>query len=59
MPRSQHMIRFYKDYNDQVQKDIKKTLNAKPKGPLAFFLFYCYVMFWAYVFWTPPINSFY
>ena len=59
MPRSKHMIKFYNDYNDQLRKDIKNTANAKAKGPIAFFLFYCYIIFWGFVFWTTPINSLY
>ena len=55
MPRSMHMIKYYKDYNDQLEIDIKNTRDKKTKGPLAFFLFYCYVLFWGYVFWMPPL----
>ena len=55
MPRSMHMIKYYKEYNDQLEIDIKKNKNTRTKGPLAFFLFYCYVIFWAYVFWMPPL----
>ena len=56
MPRSFHMIRFYQDYKEQLEKDNQKNKNSKTKGPLAFFLFYCYVIFWGYVFWMPPLN---
>ena len=41
---------------EQLEKDNQKNKNSKTKGPLAFFLFYCYVIFWGYVFWMPPLN---
>ena len=56
MPRSTHMIKYYREYNDQLEEDIQKSKNTKTKGPLAFFLFYCYVVFWGYVFWMPPLT---
>ena len=58
MPRSNHMIKFYKEYNNQLEIDINNNRNSKSKGPFAFFLFYCYVIFWSVVFWMPPIDKF-
>ena len=56
MPRSLHMIRHYQQYNEQLKIDVKKNNKKRPKGPLAFALFYCYVIFWGYVFWMPPLD---
>ncbi len=51
------MIKHYQHYKEQLDEDNQNTKNSKPKGLLAFFLFYCYVVFWGYVFWMPPLQS--
>ena len=56
MPRSLHMIKHYQQYNKQLYIDLDKSKKSKSKGPIAFFLFYCYVIFWGYVFWMPPLD---
>ena len=57
MPRSLHMIRHYQQYNEQLNRDIEKNKKSKPRGKLAFILFYCYIVFWGYVFWMKPVDS--
>ena len=57
MPRSLHMIKHYQRYNEELYRAIEKSKNSKSKGNLAYFLFYCYIVFWGYVFWMKPIYS--
>ena len=51
------MIKHYQEYNKQLNIDLDKSKKSKSKGPFAFFLFYCYVIFWGYVFWMPPLDT--
>ena len=45
MPRSMHMIKYYKEYNNQLEIDIKKNKNTRAKGPFAFFYFIVMLFF--------------
>ena len=56
MPRSYLIIRHYKNYIKETLQENDKNKNSKPMGNFAYFLFFCYVIFWGIVFWMPPIG---
>ena len=56
MGRSKFMARYYRNYKDQLEADNKKSKLFKPKKWWAYFLFYCYLLFWGYIFWMKPLT---
>ena len=50
------MARYYRNYKDQLEDDNKKSKLFKPKKWWAYFLFYCYLLFWGYIFWMKPLT---
>ena len=56
MPRSNLIIRHYQSYIKETLEENERTKNNKPMGLFAYFLFFCYIIFWGYVFWMPPLG---
>ena len=56
MPRSHLIIRHYQSYIKETLEENERTKNKKPMGLFAYFLFFCYIVFWGYVFWMPPLG---
>ena len=56
MPRSNLIIRHYQSYIKETLEENRRTKENNPMGFLAYLLFFCYIIFWGYVFWMPPIG---
>ena len=56
MGRSNFMIRYYKNYKDELEVETKKNNLFKPKKWWAYLLFYCYLLFYGYIFWMNPLS---
>ena len=55
MGRSNFMMRYYKNYKDELEAETKKNL-FKPKKWWAYLLFYGYLVFYGYIFWMNPLS---
>ncbi len=56
MTRSKLIIRHYQSYIKETLEENEKNKNNQRMGYFAYFLFLCYVIFWGYVFWMPPLG---
>ena len=56
MARSHLIIRHYQSYIKETLEENERTKDKRPMGLFAYFLFFCYIVFWGYVFWMPPLG---
>ena len=56
MTRSKLIIRHYQSYIKETLEENEKNKNNQRMGYFTYFLFLCYVIFWGYVFWMPPLG---
>ena len=57
MGRSKFMLRYYKNYKEELDIVNEESKKFKPKKWWAYALFYCYLAFYGYIFWMQPLSS--
>ena len=54
--RSNFMIRYYKNYKEELDIANEESKRLKPKKWWAYLLFYCYLVFYGYIFYMEPLS---
>ena len=49
--RSNFMLKYYKNYKEELDIVNEESKKFKPKKWWAYALFYCYLVFYGYIFW--------
>jgi hypothetical protein len=50
------MIRYYKNYKEELDIVNEESKKFKPKKWWAYLLFYCYLVFYGYIFYMEPLS---
>ena len=53
--RSNFMMNYYKNYKEELEEIDERSKSFKPKPWWAYGLFYCYLIFYGYIFWMEPL----
>ena len=53
--RSNFMMNYYKNYKEELEEIDERNKSFKPKPWWAYGLFYCYLIFYGYIFWMEPL----
>ena len=56
LARSNFMMNYYKNYKEELEIIEEESKNFKPKPWWAYGLFYCYLLFYGYIFWMEPLK---
>jgi len=46
---------YYKNYKEELEEIEERSKSFKPKPWWAYGLFYCYLIFYGYIFWMEPL----